>query len=151
VKPRNAVRLDRTVGRAVYRLHKGLYRLTGGRVGRTTAQGPVVLLTHTGRRSGQRRTTPLLSVADGDGWIVVASNGGRPEDPAWLRNVAADPDVEVQDGRRRVRARAAVASPERRAELWPRLKDHYAGWDHYQTLTDRVIQVVELRPTGERP
>lgn len=146
MKPKNAVRLDRTVGKWVYRFHKHLYRLTGGRVGRNTAQGPVILVTHTGRKSGNRYTTPLLSMPDGDGWVVVGSNGGRPETPAWLHNVRANPDVEVQDGRGKVTAVATVASPERRAELWPRLGEFYEGWHHYQTLTDREIPVVELRP-----
>lgn len=147
MKPKNSVRLDRWVGRwLVYPLHRTVYRLTRGRVGKRTAQGPVILLTHTGRKSGKRYTTPLLSMPDGDGWVVVASNGGRPEHPAWFHNVKANPDVEVQDGRRTITAVATVASPERRAELWPRLHEQYEGWAHYQTLTDREIPVVELRP-----
>lgn len=151
MKPKNAVRLDRTIGTwLVYPLHKRLYRLTGGRIGKNTAQGPVILLTHTGRKSGKEFTTPLLSVPHPDGeragWIVVASNGGRPEHPQWYRNVQVNPDVEVQDGRRRVAAVATVASPERRADLWPFVGQHYEGWHHYQTLTDREIAVVELRP-----
>lgn len=147
MKPKNSVRLDRWVGRwLVYPLHRRLYRWSGGRIGKKTAQGPVILLTHTGRKSGHRYTTPLLSMPDGDGWVVVGSNGGRPETPAWVHNVSANPDVEVQDGRRQVAAVATVASPERRAELWSRLGEQYEGWHHYQTLTDREIPVVELRP-----
>ncbi|HVM41506.1 MAG TPA: nitroreductase family deazaflavin-dependent oxidoreductase [Acidimicrobiia bacterium] len=148
MKPKNAVRLDRTVGRAVYRLHLWMYRKTDGRIGRDTAQGPVILLTYTGRKSGKEYTTPLLSVPDGDGWIVVASNGGRPNHPAWYLNVKDLPDVEVQDGRRKVKAKAVVADAERRAELWPHLFEAYEGWAHYQTLTDREIPVVELRPVS---
>lgn len=147
MKPSRAVRLDRLAGRwLVYPLHRRLYRLTGGRIGRRTAQGPVILLTHTGRASGKEFTTPLLAVPNEGGWIVVASNGGRPEHPQWYRNVLVNPDVEVQDGRRQVAAVAVAASPERRAELWPFVGERYAGWHHYQTLTEREIPVVELRP-----
>lgn len=151
MKPKNAVRLDRILGRRIiYPLHLRLYRLTGGRIGRSTAQGPVILVTHTGRTSGTEYTTPLLSAphpeGDAAGWVVVASNGGRPEHPQWYRNVLVNPDVEVQDGRRHVAAVATVASPERRAELWPYVGEQYAGWHHYQTLTEREIPVVEIRP-----
>lgn len=147
MKPKNSVRLDRTLGRwLIYPLHRRMYRLTGGRIGRRTSQGPVILVTHTGRKSGNEFTTPLLAMPHEGGWVVVASNGGRPEDPQWYRNVLANPDVEVQDGRRRVAAVATVALPARRAELWPLLGDQYRGWHHYQTLTDREIPVVELRP-----
>jgi len=131
MKPSRAVKLDRIAGRwLVYPLHKRLYKWTGGRIGKKTAQGPVILLTHTGR------------------WVVVGSNGGREEHPQWVHNVAANPDVEVQDGRRKVAAVATVADEERKAELWPLLGEQYKGWEHYQTLTERDIQVVELRPVG---
>ncbi|MBI2168049.1 MAG: nitroreductase family deazaflavin-dependent oxidoreductase [Actinobacteria bacterium] len=147
MKPERAVRLDRLAGRwLVYPLHRLLYRWTGGRLGKKTAQGPVILLTHTGRTSGKDFTTPLLSMPHEGGWVVVASNGGRPEHPQWFRNVQVNPDVEVQDGRRRVAAVATVATAERRAELWPVLGEQYEGWHHYQTLTDREIPVVELHP-----
>lgn len=151
MKPKNAVRLDRTLGRwLVYPLHRRLYKLTGGRIGKKTAQGNVILVTYTGRKSGNEFTTPLLSAPHPDGeragWIVVASNGGRPEHPQWYRNVTVNPDVVVQDGRRKAAAVAIVASPERRAELWPHVGEQYAGWHHYQTLTEREIPVVELRP-----
>lgn len=150
MKPKNSVRIDRLAGRwLVYPLHKRLYRWTGGRIGKKTAQGPVILITHTGRKSGKEYTTPLLSMPHEGGWVVVGSNGGRPEMPQWVRNVEANPDVEVQDGRRKVAAVATVAEPERRAELWPLLGEQYEGWHHYQTLTDREIPVIELRPVGE--
>lgn len=150
MKPERAVMLDRFAGRRlVYPLHRRLYQLTGGRIGKKTAQGPVILLTHTGRKSGKEYTTPLLSMPHENGWVVVGSNGGRPEHPQWVRNVAANPDVEVQDGRRKVAAVATVADDERRAELWPILGKQYQGWHHYQTLTERDIRVVELRPAGD--
>ena len=144
--PRNAVRLDRTIGRFVYPLHRWLYRTTGGRIGHRTRQGPVLLLTTVGRKSGQPRTTPLLYMADGDDVVVVASNGGRPQTPAWWHNLRAQPEAEVQVGPRRMSVAAELAGPEERARLWPRLTGFYGGWAHYQTLTDREIPVVVLRP-----
>lgn len=144
VDPRRAVVLDRTVGRLVYKVHRALYRLSGGRVGHRTGTGPVLLLTTTGRRTGKRRTTPLLYDRDGDDYVVVASNGGRPHHPAWLHNVRNDPEVAVQVGRHRWRGTATVLDAEQRARLWSRLVDFYPGWAHYQTLTDRPIAVVVL-------
>ena len=146
MKPKNSVRLDRTIGRFVYRLHLALYRLTGGAIGARTAQGPILLLTYTGRRTGKRRIPPLLFMPDEDRFVVVAANGGRPEHPAWYLNVRDRPEVEVQSRRQKVMARAHVASAEERAQLWPRLTQQYAGWAHYQTLTDREIPVVVLAP-----
>lgn len=147
-----SVRVDRAVGRFVYPLHVRIYRLTRGRVGSWTPMGPIVLLAHTGRRSGRRYAAPLLAMRLGGGagaYAVVASNGGRPEHPQWLRNVEANPEVEVTERGDTRRMRATVASPERRAELWPRLVSQYPGWAHYQTLTDREIPVVELEPLSD--
>src|SRR4051812_19464522 len=146
LKPRNAVRLDRTVGRPVYFVHRWLYRLTGGRIGRNSAQGPILLLTTTGRRSGRLRTKALLYMPDGDDFVVVASNGGRPEAPAWWLNLKARPEAEVQVGSRRVSVTAELIGAEEKARLWPRLTEFYEGWGHYQTLTDRELPVVVLRP-----
>lgn len=144
MKPENAVRLDRTIGAYVYPLHKWLYRVTGGRIGRSSAQGPILLLTTTGRKSGEPRTNPLLYMPDGDRFIVVASNGGRPNTPAWFLNLTAAPEAEVQVGRRKVRVRAELLRGADKAAMWERVTAFYRGWAHYQTLTDRDIPVVVL-------
>ena len=146
MKPATAVRIDRTVGRFVYRLHHFLYGLTGGRIGSRSPQGPMLLLTTTGRKSGQARTTPLLFMPDGAGWVVVASNGGRPAPPAWLLNLEADPTCTVQVKRDRTPARAEILRGDDKSELWARLAAFYPGWAHYQTLTDRELPVVVLHP-----
>lgn len=134
-----------------------VYRRTGGRVGATWRVGaafrkpvPILLLEHVGRRSGQVRTTPLVYLEDGDRLVVVASQGGRPEHPQWYRNLLADPDVRVQQGRRSRRLRARVADEEERRRLWPRLVGHYADFASYQSWTDRQIPVVllETPPPG---
>ncbi|MGH9092856.1 MAG: nitroreductase/quinone reductase family protein [Acidimicrobiales bacterium] len=134
------------VGRRIYPLHVRLYRLTGGLVGHWSPLGPMLLLTTTGRRSGEPRTTALLYMADGDDFLVVGSNGGRDRPPAWLLNLEASPLATVQTGRRRHAVAAEVLRGADRAAIWPRLVDHYSGWDHYRHLTDRDIPAVRLRP-----
>jgi len=146
VNPRTAVRIDRTIGPLAYKLHRWMYRLTGGRFGQTSPVGPMLLLTTTGRKSGQARTVPLLYMEDGGRLVVVGSNGGRPEPPAWLRNLRANPKAEVQIGSRRHRVRAEILDGAARGALWERLTHFYAGWAHYQTLTDRSIPAVVLVP-----
>jgi deazaflavin-dependent oxidoreductase (nitroreductase family) len=105
----------------------------------------MLLLSTVGRRSGQRRSTPLLFMRDGEDFVVVASNGGRQQSPAWFLNLQAEPKATVRDGRRTVGVVAETAGPVERAELWPRLDEFYAGWNHYQTLTDRQLPVIRLR------
>jgi deazaflavin-dependent oxidoreductase (nitroreductase family) len=137
---------DRTIGRHSYRIHRSLYRWTGGVIGHRTPAGPMLLLTTVGRKSGQPRTNPLLYMPDGANFVVVGSNGGRPQPPAWILNLTATPEVDLQVGRRRCRAVAQVLSGEAKAAMWPRLLEHYPGWGSYQALTEREIKVVSLVP-----
>ena len=146
--PKRAVAFDRSVGPLFYRLHRHVYRATGGIVGHRSRVGPFLLLTTVGRRTGTRRTTPLLYLADGDDLVVVASNGGRDQPPAWLLNLEATPAADVQVGRRKIPVVADVLRGAAKADLWPRLAGFYAGWDHYQELTDRELPVVRLCPAG---
>jgi deazaflavin-dependent oxidoreductase (nitroreductase family) len=123
-----------------------MYEATDGRIGAKSSQGPILLLSTVGRRSGQPRTTPLLYLRDGEDFVVVGSNGGRPEPPAWFLNLQADPKVTVRDGRRTLSVVAETVSAEERGELWSRLHEFYPGWSHYQTLTARPLPVIRLRP-----
>jgi deazaflavin-dependent oxidoreductase (nitroreductase family) len=130
-----------------------LYRRSNGRIGRTWRVGsalrrgvPVCLLTTTGRKSGLPRTVPLLHLADGDNVVVVASQGGLPDDPQWYRNIVADPDVSVQFGRLTRRMRARTAGPAERERLWPKLTALYSDFDSYQSWTEREIPVVICEP-----
>ena len=148
MNPRTAVLIDRTVGPLVYKLHRWMYRMTGGLLGQSSSVGPMLLLTTTGRRSGQPRTVPLLYMEDGARFVVVGSNGGRPQPPAWLLNLTANPSGEVQVGKLRHRVRAEILHGAARGDLWNRLGQFYAGWAHYQTLTDRSIPVVVLTPVS---
>jgi len=148
VKPKAAVAFDRKLGRRFYPMHRRVYQLTGGLIGHHSGMGPILLLTTTGRRSGAPRTTPLLYMPDGEDFVVVGSNGGRHQPPAWVLNLEADPSAAVQVRRRRFRADAEVLRGPAKDALWPRLAEHYDGWSYYQTLTDREIPVVRLRPVG---
>jgi F420H(2)-dependent quinone reductase len=139
-----SVLFDRLGGRWAYRLHRYVYELSGGRLGQRSPFGPLLLLTTVGRRTGKPRTTPLLYLPDGEDYVVVASNGGRDEPPAWLRNLEATPDARVRVGREVHRVYADVLWGARADVMWPRLTAHHAGWRTYQRLTDREIPVVRL-------
>ena len=129
-------------------LHRGVLKLSGGKLGWTAANMPVLELTTTGRRSGQPRSVMLTSpLQEGDTIIVVASRGGDDQHPAWFLNLRDKPEVEVAykgDGRRPMIARIATA--EERARLWPLVTDKYKNYAGYQTKTDREIPLVLLTP-----
>lgn len=133
--------------RTVSRGHTWLYKTSGGRFGRNFFQGAqVCLLTTTGRKSGKARTVPLLFLREGERFIVVASKGGDTKHPLWYLNLCADPDVSVQLDDRVFELRARTASPEEKAELWPRLVASYSDYQDYQNISDREIPVVVLDP-----
>ena len=127
-------------------LHRELYRRTGGKFGANIGKMPMMLLTTTGRRSGQPRTTPLNCMRDGDRYLAVASYGGDDRDPQWFKNLEANPEATIQVGPDTVRVRATVATPEEKDVLWPKVIAAYKGYDGYQRKTDRSIPVVILSP-----
>jgi F420H(2)-dependent quinone reductase len=129
------------------RLNVPLYRLSRGRIGGRIAEAPVLLLTTTGRKSGQRRTAPVVYLADGGNFAVIGSNAGHSRSPAWSLNLKADPEAEVEVGRDRHRVRARLAEGEERADLWRRHNDQYSGFDEYESRTDRDIALFVLEPS----
>lgn len=132
--------------RALGKLNVPVYRLTRGRLLSKVGRAPVLLLTSTGRRSGQSRTAPVLYLADGERLIVIGSNAGNERAPAWSYNLKANPDAEVQVRGERRRVRARVAEGEERAELWRRMNEQYAGFARYEENTSREIAVFVLEP-----
>jgi F420H(2)-dependent quinone reductase len=132
--------------KATGKLNVPVYRLSRGRLMNTVGTGPVLLLTSTGRRSGQKRTAPVLYLKDGERFVVVGSNAGNARAPAWSYNLKANPDaeIEVRGDRRSVRAR--VAEGEERAELWRKVNEMYEGFDRYDANTAREIAVFVLEP-----
>lgn len=133
--------------RLVTGFHEAVYRLTNGRIGNRGFGMPVLILTTTGRKTGKQRTTMLTSpVQDGESVVLVASYGGDDRHPTWFLNLRDNPDVEItMEGRTR-RMRARVATPDEKAELWPRVVAAYSGYGQYQTRTDRDIPLVICEP-----
>jgi deazaflavin-dependent oxidoreductase (nitroreductase family) len=146
--------LTGTIMKLMSRAHVALFRATNGRVGSTWRIGagahkpvPTLLLEHRGRKSGKHFTTPLLYLVDGAAVVVVASQGGRADNPQWYENLVAHPDTTVQTRGKSPRpVRARTADAQERARLWPRLIELYADFDNYQRWAPRQIPVVILEP-----
>jgi deazaflavin-dependent oxidoreductase (nitroreductase family) len=105
---------------------------------------PLLLLTTTGARSGQRRTTPLMYVPDGDRLLVIASNAGAPAHPDWYRNLLAHPEVTVEVGADTFDARAVVLAGMERQQLWDRIVASYPFFTDHQAKITREIPVIAL-------
>ncbi len=143
------------------RIHKYVYQRSDGRIGKHSGGVPALLLTTTGRKSGQPRTNGLTYCRDRGDLIVVASNGGSDRSPAWLLNLQAEPRVSVRVGRQVMAATARVAGPEEREQLWPLVNRSNRGlapllhpgahgrYDVYQRHATRTIPVVIITP--DRP
>ena len=126
--------------------HVKAYRETDGETGFLWNGAKTLLLTTTGRSSGEPRTTPLIYEADGENYIVIASMGGAPMHPQWYRNLLADPSAEVQVKADHVKVTASEAEGDERARLWALVNEQWPNYDVYQTRTDRVIPLVVLSP-----
>ena len=127
-------------------IHRLYYQLTRGAIGAGSAGMPILLLTTTGRKTGRRRTTPLLYVTDGENIVVVASNGGRPRHPQWWLNLEKNPEAKVQVRNEKRRVKAEEATGAGRERLWRLVVGMYPGYEEFQRATTRKIPVVVLRP-----
>jgi deazaflavin-dependent oxidoreductase (nitroreductase family) len=130
-------------------VHRTVLKLTGGKIGWTTAGMPALQLTTVGRKTGEPRSVMLTSpIQEGETIVIVASRGGDPQHPAWFLNLQANPDVTVSLQGKPTRAmRARVATAEERATMWPQVTAAYKGYAGYQTKTTREIPLVLLEPT----
>lgn len=122
--------------------HVRAYRETGGERGYRWRGTTILLLTTTGRSSGQPRTTPLIYRCDGDRWIVVASKGGAPEHPSWYQNLSASPQATIQVRSEEIPVRASTVEGADRARLWASMTEMWPDYDEYQAKTARHIPVV---------
>ena len=122
------------------------YLDSGGTEGHESNGLYTLILATTGRRTGVPRRTCLIYGRAGDDFVVVASKAGADEDPAWLKNLLAEPSVGVQAGTRRFTARARVAAPDERGPLWTLMAAIFPLYDEYAQKTDRVIPIVLLTP-----
>ena len=126
--------------------HVKVYRETDGEQGYLWNGAPILLLTTTGRKSGELRTSALIFGRDGDDLLLVASQGGAPTHPNWYHNLSANPDVEVQVQGDVFRATARTANDDEKTRLWSIMTDVWPNYDSYQERTDRAIPVVVLTP-----
>jgi proline iminopeptidase len=121
-----------------------MYKVTLPQRGEITA--PALLLTTTGRKSGNKFIFPLFYGTDGGSYFVIASKGGAPQHPGWYQNILANPDVEVQVGTKKVNARARITAGEERLRLWNKALEFWPPYADYQLKTEREIPVVVLDP-----
>ena len=120
------------------------FRANGGKVGGPFAGRPMVLVTHTGAKSGAARTTPLVYSLDGGDVIIVASMGGAPSHPAWYRNMATNPAVTVEVGDESYPATVVELHGDERQRAWDAHCAEMPIFNDYQTRTERLIPVLRL-------
>jgi deazaflavin-dependent oxidoreductase (nitroreductase family) len=127
--------------------HAAVYRASHGLLGhRVPGFAPMLLLDHVGAKSAKKRTSPLVYGRDGENFVLVASKGGYPKNPAWFHNLRANADTTVQVGSRSFNVHARVAEGEERARLWSLMVGVYPGYEAYRKRTNREIPLVVLEP-----
>ena len=120
-----------------------LYEASGGTEGTTLRGLPVIIVTNRGRKTGAIRKTPVMRVADGTSYVLVASRGGAPTHPVWYYNLKADPNVEIRDRTEVYSMRVReVEDPVERQRLWDLAVEAYPPYQDYQERTDRTIPVL---------
>ena len=124
--------------------HMSRYLETGGEDGHIWSGAPTLLLTTTGRESGEPHTTPLIYGRDFGRYLLVASRTGAPRHPGWYRNLSKTPDVEIQIMAERFQARARTATPEEKPAYWSIMTKIWPPFEEYQTRTERELPVVVL-------
>jgi deazaflavin-dependent oxidoreductase (nitroreductase family) len=125
------------------------FRANGGKVGGPFQGAPVLLLHHTGAKSGTERVNPLMYQQVGDSYAIFASRGGAPSNPDWYYNLTAHPDTTVEMGTDTIRVRARVANPDEREPIWSKQKEIAPGFAEYETnAAPRVIPVILLDPVA---
>jgi F420H(2)-dependent quinone reductase len=132
------------VARPFARAHARLYRLLHGRLVARWFGAPVMVLETVGRRTGQRRTTPVLYLRDGDDLVVLAANAGNHRVPAWWLNLEAAGEGVAVIGRDRRRVRPRVATGAERERLWEAFARMYPSADDYAGFTDRELPLIVL-------
>lgn len=146
-------KLTNTIGarglRWTGRLNTPIYRLSGGRLMNKVGEGPVLLLTTTGRKSGEARTAPVLYYLRGEDLVLIDTNGGNEKLPGWSHNLKAKSEATVEIGRRRQAVRARVAEGTEREELWRACNAQYSGFDEYVGWLKRTPSVWVLEPTAD--
>jgi deazaflavin-dependent oxidoreductase (nitroreductase family) len=141
---RERLRAMNLLARLFVKGHVVLYQSSDGKRGGMMRGMPVLLLTTRGRKSGRERTVPVVPHRDGDTLYVIASMGGAPQNPAWYVNLKANPEVGVQLGANKFRARAQTLEEPERARIWAQITAAMPNFADYQKRTSRIIPVVRL-------
>ena len=138
----------RWVFKTYTRMHVFLHRLTGGRLFNKEGGDEVCFVMMTGAKSGRTLTVPLMYVPHEGGVLLVASQGGRPKNPAWYHNLVKHPDIEVDHRGRRLKLRARLATADEKPALWPICDRHYAPFADYRKRTTRDIPIFVCEPVA---
>ena len=127
-----------------------LYNVSGGRIGGKMGKVPVLLLTTTGRKTGKKRTLPLIYIMDGSAYVITASAGGADKNPGWFFNIRSNPQATIQVKDKHIKVMAEIAGQEKKSELWARLVEVAPNFAGYEKRTSREIPMVILHPLEER-
>jgi deazaflavin-dependent oxidoreductase (nitroreductase family) len=130
----------------MFKAHATIYERSGGRIGTSVAGLATLLLSVTGRKSGQTRSTPLAYFRDGNDYVVVGSDGAAKHDPQWWKNLQVDPNGAIRTGRNKFQVKATLATGAERERLWEIGTKFNPMWATYQTRTERELPVVVLTP-----
>ncbi len=120
------------------------FRANAGKVGGPFEGAPMILVHHTGARSGTERVTPLVFRPDGDGWVIFASKAGAPDNPDWYHNLKANPDTAIEIGSERIDVTAVELTGEEREVIWEQQKVDAPQFAEYDAKTDRVIPLIRF-------
>ncbi len=142
-KPRS-----RAIARLYTRLNVLVYQLSKGRLMNTIQGRPICLVDMIGAKSGDKRTTPLVYVPDGDALLLVASMGGAPTHPAWYYNLKATPQVTIDRTGVRAMYHATLLEGEEHSQAWSQCVQHFSDYQVYQERTDRLIPVFKCTPSN---
>jgi deazaflavin-dependent oxidoreductase (nitroreductase family) len=135
-----------TVMKLANSIHVGLYRISRGKFANQIANLPLLLLTTQGRKSGKPHTHPVVYIRDGKDYLISASAGGMPFNPAWYYNLRDDPNVKILIGSQPMTAHAVVAKGDERNRLYEKFKAASPNFVKYEKNTNRVIPVIRLTP-----
>ena len=131
------------------RLHMMLHRLSGGRLFNALAGDEVCFVTMTGAKSGRSLTIPLMYIPYRNGILLVASQGGNPNNPTWYYNLVKHPDIQVKHRDNYMQLRARIADSGEKPALWPICYQAYAPFEEYRTRTSRDIPIFVCEPSTQ--
>ena len=138
------------MGMLIFKAIVFLYNVSGGRIGGKMDKVPVLLLTTTGRKTGKKRTLPLIYIMDGSAYVITASAGGADKNPGWFFNIRSNPQATIQVKDKHIKVMAEIAGQEKKSELWARLVEVAPNFAGYQKRTSREIPMVILHPVEQR-